>query len=446
MTVLTPHDRLEEHYAAIESRYSVTDDPAYGTLVTANGNDRVPIHRWFRMKEAYSNQLLGHVVQATELRDAQELRLFDPFSGSGTTAVSAGDLVRARALSSASVTAVEVNPFLHMLSSAKVAGHTSVRTDVTSVAGNLARRAMAAKDGLAEVPLLSTFSNEDYFPAANLARLLALSASISAASGQLDEELALFLRVALAASIEPSSNLRRDGRALRLTPGKAAAEPIDVFLEAAGRISDDLNRRAIAFAGDIRLGDVRDASDTDPAGDDLSVFSPPYPNNIDYTEVYKMEGWLLGLYGSADDVAMQRRRTLRSHSSLRWGSDYGYSRRTDANVIESVLTPLVEAIPDDRYRRGREEVVRGYIDDMLSTISVVRKRLRVGGEMAIIVGNSMHGKQPSDYVIASDLLLARIAELEGFSVRSIAVGRYPRRRVSRSRFLRESVVLARKES
>ncbi len=108
MTVLTPHDRLEEHYAAIESRYSVSDDPAYGTLVTANGNDRVPIHRWFRMKEAYSNQLLGHVVQATELRDAQELRLFDPFSGSGTTAVSAGDLVRARALSSASVTAVEV--------------------------------------------------------------------------------------------------------------------------------------------------------------------------------------------------------------------------------------------------------------------------------------------------------------------------------------------------
>ncbi len=49
---------------------------------------------------------------------------------------------------------------------------------------------------------------------------------------------------------------------------------------------------------------------------------------------------------------MQRRRTLRSHSSLRWGSDYGYSRRTDANVIESMLNPLVEAIPDDRYRRG----------------------------------------------------------------------------------------------
>lgn len=446
MTDLTPHDRLEQHYAAIEAQYLVSDDPAYGTLVTANGNDRVPIHRWFRMKEAYSNRLLGHIFEATDLRDQRELRLFDPFSGSGTTAVSAGDLVKGGALTSASVTAVEVNPFLHMLSSAKVAGVTSSRRDVMSVAGTLARRAMAGKDGVAEVPPLSTFANEEYFPDSNLARLLALSASISAASAHLDEDLVQFLRVALAAAVEPSSNLRRDGRALRLTPGKAVAEPIDIFLDVAGRISEDLNQRAIAFQGDVRLGDVRTPGDPGLGSDDLSVFSPPYPNNIDYTEVYKMEGWLLGLYGSADDVARQRRRTLRSHSSLRWGADYRYADRADAGIIESMLTPLTDAIPDDRYRRGREEVVRGYVDDMLSTISVVSQRLRTGGEMAIVVGNSMHGKQPSDYVIASDLLLARLAELEGFSIRSIVVGRYPRRRVSRSRFLRESVVLARKES
>lgn len=445
MTDLTPHDRLEQHYAAIESDYTVFDDSAYGTLVTANGNDRTPIHRWFRMKEAYSSRLLGHLFKASGVRSAQELRIFDPFSGSGTTAVSGGDLVRDGVLTSASVTAIEVNPFLHMLSSAKVAGHTSTRTDVMTVAGNLARRAMSEKDGLAEKPLLSTFGNEDYFPTSNLARLLALSASISAASTRLDDELVRFLRVALAASIEPSSNLRRDGRALRLTPGKAASEPIDVFLEVAGRISEDLDHRKISFQGEVRLGDVRGADEADSGSDDLSVFSPPYPNNIDYTEVYKMEGWLLGLYESADDVAMQRRRTLRSHSSLRWGSEYRYATRSDADAIESMLAPLIAAIPEDRYRRGREEVVRGYVDDMLSTIRVVGTRLRAGGEMAIVVGNSMHGKQPSDYVIASDLLLARLAELEGFSIRSISVGRYPRRRVSRSRFLRESVVLARKE-
>lgn len=443
MTRGTPHDRLEQHYATIESAFSVTEDTAYGSLVTANGNDRVPIHRWFRMKEAFSSHLLSHVMEATDVR-SEHLRLFDPFSGSGTTAVSAGDMVQSGALSKASVTAVEVNPFLHMLSSAKVAGHASTRRDVIRVAGSLARRSLAERDGLAPIPRLSTFANNDYFPRRNLTRLLALSASITAAAPELDEEIFRFLQVALAASIEPSSNLRRDGRALRLTAGKAAPEPIDIFMQVAGRISEDLNHPNIDFRGGVLLGDVRNASYVDSGRDDLSVFSPPYPNNIDYTEVYKMEGWLLGLYKSPQDVAEQRRRTLRSHSSLRWGAEYRYESRADVSSVDSLLAPLIDAIPDDRYRRGRVEVVRGYVDDMLATIGVVSQRLRPGGQMAIIVGNSMHGKQPEDYVIASDLLLARLAELEGFSVRSIIVGRYPRRRVSRSRFLRESVVLARK--
>lgn len=445
MSTLTPHDRLEQHYGELERKYRVFEDFEYGTLVTANGNDRVPIHRWFKMKEAYSNRLLNHVFRATDLHSQRELRVFDPFSGSGTTAVSAGDMVRERVLKSSTVSAFEVNPFLHLLSSAKVAGQSSSHRDVMGVAGGLARRAMSANDGMAVTPLLSTFSNESYFPQANLNRLLALSASITAASKQLDDELVSFLRVALAASIEPSSNLRRDGRALRLAPGKAVQEPLDVFLGIADRIADDVDRRRIEFSGQVHLADVRDPGEVLHGTDDLSVFSPPYPNNIDYTEVYKMEGWLLGLYGSAADVANQRRRTLRSHSSLRWGSKYLYKSRPDADQIDSMLKPLLDAIPDDRYRRGRDEVVRGYIDDMLAAIAVVGKRLRRGGEMAIVVGNSMHGKQPGDYVIASDLLLARLAELEGFAVRSITVGRYPRRRVSRSRFLRESVVLARKE-
>lgn len=445
MTAMNLHDHLEAHYAGLEAGYVVVDEPSYAPLVTANGNDRLPIHRWFRMKEAYSSRLLEHVMESAAIRSRGELRLFDPFSGSGTTAVSAGDMVRDGKLTAASATAVEVNPFLHMLSAAKVSGHTSVRRDVLNAAGSVARRAMSMKDGVAGTPSLTTFGNEEYFPAQNLMKLLALRASISAVHKDSDVELTRFLTVALAAAVEPSSNLRRDGRALRLTPGKAAREPIDVFLDAAGRISEDLARRPIPFRAEVTLGDIREPELTSGRDDDISVYSPPYPNNIDYTEVYKMEGWLLGLYENAADVTTQRRKTLRSHSSLRWGSEYRYALRPDLPEIESLLAPLLAAIPSDQYRRGREEVVRGYVDDMLATIGVVSRRLRTGGTMAIVVGNSMHGKSPHDYVIASDLLLARLAELEGFSIESIMIARYPRRRVTRSRYLRESVVIARKD-
>lgn len=443
MTASSPHDALETHYANLEQRYKVVEESDYGVLVTANGNTRAPIHRWFRMKEAYSNKLLERILTDSGLAGREQLSIMDPFSGSGTTGVSAGDLVRDRRLSRASVTAIEVNPFLHLLSVSKMRAHTSTRKDVFQAAGRVARRAMSEMDGLAPVPELSTFSKAEYFPSKNLDRLRAIKASVDALDE--DDSLRDFLTIALAAAVEPSSNLRRDGRALRLSAGKACDESIDVFLDVAGQIAEDLTLRSVNFEADVRRADARDDIAGISADHDLSLFSPPYPNNIDYTEVYKMEGWFLGLYGSATEFSDQRRQTLRSHSSLRWGRVNDYVSGPHAAEIDALLQPVMQAVPGDRYRRGREEVVAGYVDDMLSVIRLVRRGLRPGGMMAIAVGNSMHGKQPDDYVIASDLLLARLAELEGFVVQSIQVGRYPKRRTSRSRYLRESVVFARKE-
>ena len=84
------------------------------------------------------------------------------------------------------------------------------------------------------------------------------------------------------------------------------------------------------------------------------------------------------------------------------------------------------------------------VNVVLSTIKSIRSTLRPEGHMVIVVGNSMHGKPGDDYVIASDLLIARLAELAGFTVEQIKVARYPKRRTARSNYLRESIVVARK--
>lgn len=440
------HDALEMHYKRIESRYRISSTEIYGTLVTANGNARTPIHRWFRMKEAYSSLLLDKVVDDTGLSKCRSLDIFDPFSGSGTTGVSAGDMVRSKKLDSSSVHAVEVNPFLHLVSTMKMEALTAGPLDLRTAAGHVARNAISKRDGLAPVPGLSTFSNENYFPRSNLDDLRALKASLAKASASAPEDSRWrFVKIALAAAVEPSSNLRKDGRALRATPGKAAASPIDTFLDIAETISDDLGTTKIDYASKVILGDSR-ASPSSPSSEmDLALFSPPYPNNIDYTEVYKLEGWFLDLYQNAADFSEQRRRSLRSHSSLRWGGEYEFKHSVNAFEIDQLLKPIIAAVPEDRYSGGRVEVIVGYVDDMFEAIKTVYRSLRRGGKMVIVVGNSMHGKAGQDYVIASDLLLARLAEIAGFTIERIEVARYPKRRIARSAFLRESLVFARKE-
>lgn len=442
----TPHSALEQHYRDLESRYTAQYSGRYASLVTSNGNSKAPIHRWFRMKEAFSNNLLEEVLKDTGLNESDSLTIIDPFSGSGTTAVAAGDLVRNGQARQVTVRALEVNPFLHLVSSAKLYAHTGVPKDFHAKAGRVARRAIEAADGHSPVPALSSFSNVTYFPTANLQSLLSLRASIEAAeaNGELEREDLDLMRLALGASVEPASNLRRDGRALRLTEGKACDNPIDTFLEVSEQITEDAPSRTTDFDASISLADSRSDSFDLAAKADLALFSPPYPNNIDYTEVYKLEGWLLGSYSDALGFSQQRRRTVRSHYSLRWGDEYSFDQTEHADDMRSLLGPVLDAIPEGRHKRGRAEVVLGYADDMYRVLSTTGHAIRLGGYMVVVVGNSMHGKAEHDYVIASDLILSRVAELIGFEVDRIEVARYPKRRVARSDFLRESLLFAKK--
>jgi hypothetical protein len=442
----TPHSALEKHYRGLESQYTVEASGRYASLVTSNGNSRAPIHRWFRMKEAFSNELLAEVLKDTGLDTSDSLTIVDPFSGSGTTAVAAGDLVRIGQTRQITVRALEVNPFLHLVSSAKLHGHTGLSKDFHMKAGRVARRALGAKDGHSPLPGLSSFSNATYFPPANLQSLLSLKASVEAAeaNGEVGGKDSDLMRLALGASVEPASNLRRDGRALRLTAGKACDNPIDVFLEVCEQIVEDAQFRTPGFDASVSLTDSRSSSFDLFTEADLALFSPPYPNNIDYTEVYKLEGWLLGSYSDAVAFSQQRRRTVRSHYSLRWGDEYSFDQTAHASDMRSLLQPILDAIPDGRHKRGRAEVVLGYADDMYRALSATSHAIRLGGYMVVVVGNSMHGKAEHDYVIASDLILSRIVELVGFEVDRIEVARYPKRRVARSDFLRESLLFARK--
>ena len=436
------------HYARIERELTVRSNPAYEQLVIPNGNGGHPVHRWFRLKEAFSRDLLPQVVKDLGLVGKTALRVVDPFAGSGTTAIAASQLADTGVVGSAHVVGYECNPFLHLVASTKLRALQEPTSSFLPLAQRVAAMAARRRICAPPVPELATFATDCFFPEGHLDELLRLGAAIdqSAADGapRLDTDLA---RLCLGATIETTSFLRRDGRALRYVPDKQPAQPVAEFLRRAEEIDSDLPSHPSRIKGGVRLGDGRRLAPEGPRTGtvDLVVFSPPYPNNIDYTEVYKMEAWLLGFISNQEQFSRQRLQTVYSHPSiLRTAEstlDVDPSLRCD---FERLLEPVLEAVPVDRYRRSRAAMLSGYFLDMLRTLQSSFRVLKPGGHLVYVVGNSVHGADGAYLVVAADILIARLAVGAGFRVESINVARRPHRRRVESQYLRESVVFASK--
>jgi len=444
------HDAaLIDHYRALEARWHVTERTAdYSRLVVPNGNSTEPFHGWFHLKEAYSSQLLVRLLKDAGYDPTDGLKLLDPFSGGGTTAVSAL-VVAAEHECAADVVGVERNPLLWTIAAAKATGASrgpalaaEVREtlqDVTSAARRPPRAALLDCAGSA------TLSRADYFPAEHVDALLRIRDAISE---YVRGDAALVLRACLAAAVEPAGRLRRDGRALRYEPDRQPQNPYHTFGLRVQAALADMDGAAPAGSGQsarVVLGDGRRADLA--AGDrrfDWIVFSPPYPNNIDYTEVYKTEGWALGCYNSPVDMKAQRLATVRSHPSVRFPDKYAFRSRPGADDVDRLVAPLLAAVPRDKYANGRSQVALGYADDMLAVLRSCRAVAAPSARLVFVVGNSVHGSAASaSYVIAADVLMCALAELCGWEVEEIRVARRLIRRGQGCEFMRESVVALR---
>lgn len=432
---------LDDHYEATSHDWTTTVSPEFGPLVVPTGNATSPIHRWFHFKEAYSHRLLGEVAERLDLTNADSLHVIDPFSGVGTTLLSAVELTTKGVFSDVRVDGVEINPFLRDLAATKIEAASQNLAISSSDLLEFLDIADSVIVNDSDLPDLSTFKNSRYFDPSFVRDIVALRLAIDLAPESPIQRLA---RLALAMTVEPASRLRRDGRALRYED-REALPPRDVYARAVKRIIEDLD---IAQAWQpkaevhVHLGSASDAWHWTPDGTaDLVMFSPPYPNNIDYTEVYKTELWALGYVNSAETFREQRHRTLRSHPSVKFEREVAYKSGNRHVEVKQLIQPILAQIPSDsRYAKQLERLISGYADDMLAVMDSSFRALRPGGSLVYIVGNSVHGTKQDPILIASDVILARLGEIAGFEVVEICAARsLPRRRV-KSAFVRESVV------
>ena len=421
-----------------ERKFPFRIDFDYGSYVIPGANTELPVHRWFRFKESFSADLLEELLELIPCELGRQIRLLDPFCGVATGLLASQEMASA----GYDVTAIgiERNPFVAFAAQTKV-NWPNIDTDKLVRISQTCRR--RSKNVDTKIPPLSSLTSGRCISRYMSKRILAITESVRRHGTSPTHDAIL---LGLASAIEAVSYIRKDGRALRVVEKKKTELPT-LLEEIWNTMAADANLLQQCLPSSrvpkVILGDGRRPLQhgVAPRSIDLIITSPPYPNNIDYSEVYKLELWLLGLVSTQDDFLSLRKSTFRSHPTCNVPENVKeFNAAIRRGFLKAVLDPIVKRAEDIR-EPWRKRVLLGYFSDMWISLEQQRKCLRKGGYAVIVVGNSLHGSAVSPYLVPSDIVIAQIAERIGFKVHDIIISRPLKRRLSGNHFLRESIII-----
>ena len=380
-----------------------------GPASTNQDTHDLPFQRWYRFKEAFAPRA---VMDAFAKLPRMPRTCVDPFGGSGTTALTAQFLgVRP--------TTVEVNPFLADLIEAKLQWYDAMRlmASYRQVVDGAASARVDPAHLLAGAP--STFlepgvAGRYIYPMDVAERILAYREAID---GLEDRTHARLLRVLLASSLISLSNVVISGKGRRYRSGweRRQIDPRMVgrmfeaaFLDAA----EDIVRFGRRPCPDFTLlrGDARSALADAPEAE-FALFSPPYPNSFDYTDIYNVELWMLGYLRSAEDNRALREATLRSHVQIK----RSFYARHSTPRLEAALARLEEK-RSELWNRHIPDIVAAYFDDLAAVLAGLHRIMPAGSSVMMVVGDSQYAGVPVDVAAIS----AELGSTIGFDTRELS--------------------------
>ena len=359
-------------------------DRSIDSIGTDAGNVPLPFQTWRRFKEAFAPEIVERALSETP---GTVRHIADPFGGSGTTALAAQFF-------GVKPTTIEVNPFLADLIEAKIATldfDTAVRAFrkvVENVASGCAPK-LPVFPGAPPTFVEPGLNGRYVFPQDVARRILAYRSAIDLLK---DEACRRLFRVVLASTAVPASNVVVSGKGRRYRQNwrkrQRPPEVVDEMfhngvLEALHDLRRFARRKCLEYT--VLRGDARTLA-ARIGGHDLAVFSPPYPNSFDYTDVYNVELWALGYLRSRAANSQLRHATLRSHVQL--------LRDFESDGARSItLTKTIDALGQvraDLWNPHIPEMIGGYAADLALVMDKLLNGLRSCGRVYIVVGDSRY--------------------------------------------------------
>ena len=348
--------------------------------LTFKANTSSGRYGWLRLTPAYSLKLVKSILSEI----SQKSVVFDPFSGTGTTAIAAAE-------EGHTGIANDVNPFLVWLGNTKLGKYSNEERQIVSdyLAGLISCKSFDDA-GLWEPEI---YNIERWWGRGERAALKIIYNGITQSISNLNSQN--LLKVAFCKTLITVSNAAFNHQSMSFKESindsnditKQARDTMQVFVETTQSILED-SKKDLSGTGKVYLRNSMEQFNATETVDQI-ITSPPYANRMSYIRELRPYMYWLKYITSAPEAGKLDWETIGGTWGMATSKLKDWSPKNNS-PIDDQLTELCQLIKSSDSKSGSTlaNYVYKYHEDMWEHFKNVYRIVRRGGAITYIVGNS----------------------------------------------------------
>lgn len=367
------------------------DKVEMGMIYNINTNNVAYLtHNFFKYPCKFIPQIPKWALDSFISVPSKNVKVYDPFVGSGTTLVESS-------LKGFIGSGSDIDPLGRLLTRVKAGQYNN--DDIKDIKTNIDKVFLLMKTPRVNVHAPKLPNINHWFEKKIIKKLAKIKFAIDSVESKKANE---FLMIVLA------SVIRKSSLADEMSPKpyistrfkKETIDPEDLFIKRANDYFRRIKEYSLLAKGDVRyIGNDARKSEIKSNTIDIAITSPPYINAFDYVRTLKLENYWLDLVD--DETSKEIRINNVGTESVGFKTDY-----------ESINIPCLRSVVNNisLVDKKRGQIVDKYFSDMKSNLIDVHRVLKHRSKYVIVVADSLIR---NEYVPTKDILI-EIAKENGF--------------------------------